>query len=93
MGFVLALLVLSAMVGLVVSSPFSRRAGEPIAAGARRAELEAARDAAYRELRDAQLDFRMGKVSAEDHRQTERELRAQAIAILRELDALAPDAA
>ena len=30
----------------------------------------------------------MGKVSATDHRETERELRAQAIGILRELDEL-----
>ncbi|MEA2256464.1 MAG: hypothetical protein QOG35_2509 [Solirubrobacteraceae bacterium] len=91
MGFVLALLTLSGLVALAVTAPMTRRAGEPVAPGARRAELEAARDAKYRELREAQLDFRMGKVSPDDHRQTDRELRAQAIDILRELDSLDPD--
>ena len=54
----------------------------------RRAELEAAKEAKYREIRDAELDFRMGKLSEEDFRATDRELRAQALAILRRLDEL-----
>ena len=54
----------------------------------RRAELEAAKEAKYREIRDAELDFRMGKVSQRDHRITDRELRAQAVAILERLDEL-----
>jgi len=54
----------------------------------RRAELDAAKEAKYREIRDAELDERMGKLSKEDHREVDRELRAEAMAILRELDAL-----
>jgi hypothetical protein len=59
----------------------------------RRAALEAAKEAKYREIRDAELDFRMGKLSEADYRTTDRELRAQAIAILRELDEVAGDGA
>jgi hypothetical protein len=89
MTFLLAFVMLSGLVALAVSAPLRA----PAASArhdreARRAELEAAREVKYRELREAQLDFRMGKVSAADHRETERELRAQAIEILRRLDEL-----
>jgi hypothetical protein len=50
------------------------------------AELEAARDAKYREIRDAELDLRTGKLSEEDYEAIDRSLRAEAIEILRELD-------
>ena len=53
----------------------------------RRADLEAARESKYREIRDAELDYRMGKLSEEDWREADRELRAHAMEILRELDA------
>ena len=52
------------------------------------AELEAAKEAKYREIRDAELDHRMGKLSDDDHRRVDRELSGEAMAILRELDAL-----
>jgi hypothetical protein len=48
--------------------------------------LEAARDAKYREIRDAEMDFRTGKLSEEDHRALDAALRGEAVAILRELD-------
>ena len=84
----LSLLVLLALVALVVTGPLRRR-GEPERRDdARRSELEAAKEAKYREIRDAELDLRMGKLSEEDHRAIDRELRAEAIAILRELDEL-----
>jgi hypothetical protein len=86
----LIVIVLLAVVVLVVSAPLRRGAG-----GRReehdeleRADLEAARDAKYREIRDAELDLRTGKLSEADWRATDRELRAEAIAILRRLDAL-----
>jgi Tfp pilus assembly protein PilX len=50
------------------------------------AELEAARDAKYREIRDAELDHRTGKLSQDDYDATDRSLRAEAIEILRALD-------
>ena len=54
----------------------------------RRDDLEAAKEAKYREIKDAELDHRMGKLSEADWRALDAELRAQAIAILRELDRL-----
>ncbi|HEV3228389.1 MAG TPA: hypothetical protein VGY97_02855 [Solirubrobacteraceae bacterium] len=53
-----------------------------------RAELEAARDAKYREIRDAELDFRTGKLSEQDYAELDGALRAQAVEILHRLDAL-----
>jgi hypothetical protein len=56
----------------------------------RRADLEAARASKYREIRDAELDFRTGKLSEADWKRLDRELRAEAIEILRGLDELPP---
>ncbi len=52
----------------------------------RRDELEAAREAKYREIRDAEMDYRTGKLSDEDYRALDVELRAEALAILDALD-------
>lgn len=93
MEYALAVLVLTAVVALIVAGPLREGAPEHAADDARRAELEAAKEGKYREIRDAELDWRMGKVSEADHRATDRELRAQAIAILEELDALAGEPA
>ena len=46
-------------------------------------ELEAARDAKYREIRDAELDHRTGKLSEDDFEAIDGTLRAEAIEILR----------
>jgi hypothetical protein len=92
-------LVLLAAVLLVVSAPLraaQRRrlesgAGapaEPDRGGAdlERDELEAAREAKYREIRDAELDYRTGKLSREDYESIDRDLRAEAIEILNRLE-------
>jgi hypothetical protein len=50
------------------------------------AELEAAREAKYREIRDAELDRRTGKLSDEDYEAIDRSLRAEAVVILNALD-------
>ena len=81
-------LVLIALVALVVLRPLLASDGQDPREDERRAALEAAKEAKYREIRDAELDFRMGKLSEPDFRATDRELRAQAIAILHELDRL-----
>ena len=52
------------------------------------ADLEAAKEAKYREIRDAELDQRTGKLSVEDHRALDAELRAEAVALLKRIDAL-----
>ncbi len=88
---VVALLVIVAVIGAVaalVSAPL--RAGERAREGGdaadRIAELEARKEAKYREIRDAELDMRTGKLSEDDHRVLDRQLRAEAIDVLRELD-------
>jgi hypothetical protein len=85
--FALAFIVLAVAVALVVAGPLRR----PAAAQGEdegRAALEAAKEAKYREIRDAELDREMGKLSDADWRAVDRELRAQAIEILRQLDDL-----
>ena len=52
------------------------------------AELEAARDAKYAEIRDAELDYRTGKLSEADWRELDRRLRAEAVQVLHQLDEL-----
>lgn len=91
MEYALAVFVLLVIVALVVAAPLRPGAEAEAHEDARRAELEAAKEAKYREIRDAELDLRMGKLSKADHRVTDRELREQAIVILRELDELAPE--
>ncbi|HEY1524336.1 MAG TPA: hypothetical protein VGF70_15100 [Solirubrobacteraceae bacterium] len=49
-------------------------------------ELETARDAKLRELRDAELDHRTGKLSDQDYQALDASLRAEAIEILRSMD-------
>ena len=69
--------------------------GAPLRRGAQAAEdaetverdtLEAAREAKYREIRELELDHRTGKLSDEDFRALDRQLRAEAVVILRRLD-------
>ena len=55
-----------------------------------RAELEALREAKYREIRDAELDFRTGKLSENDWQVLDRTLRAEAVELLKRLDRLEP---
>ena len=50
------------------------------------ADLEAARDAKYREIRDAELDHQTGKLSDDDYLQLDATLRAEALEILNALD-------
>ena len=90
MEYALAIVVFGLGVAYVVTRPLLRRQEHDRPDDARREALEAAKEAKYREIRDAELDHRMGKLSDEDHRATDRELRRQAIEILRQLDELGP---
>jgi hypothetical protein len=87
----IVIVVLTAVV-LLVSAPLrgGASAREEERAELRRADLEAAREAKYHEIRDAELDYRTGKMSPADWRRLDRELRAEAIEILRQLDELPP---
>src|SRR5688572_1641563 len=53
-----------------------------------RAELEARKEAKYREIRDAELDREQGKLSKADWARADAELRREAIEILHEIDVL-----
>jgi uncharacterized membrane protein len=86
--FVLAAMVLACVVVFVVTAPLRRADEDERVEEDQRAALEAAKEAKYREIRDAELDYRMGKLGQEDWRASDRELRAQAMEILRQLDAL-----
>ena len=86
MEYALALLVLVAIVAAVLALPLRRRGVEERREETMLADLSAAKEAKYREIRDAELDHRMGKLSREDWRSVDRDLRAEAIEILRQLD-------
>ena len=88
MEYAIALLVLAVLVALAVARPLRSPGEEERRDQNRIAELEAAKEAKYREIRDAELDHRMGKLSREDWRAVDSDLRAEAIVILSELDRL-----
>jgi hypothetical protein len=84
----LLVVVVLALIVLLVSAPLRHGDAGEEDEDAERAELEAARDAKYREIRDAELDHRTGKLSDADWRAQDRGLRAEAVEILRKLDEL-----
>ena len=89
----LVVLAVVVVVLLLVTAPLRRSAEglDDATVSAERAELEAERDAKYREIRDAELDRRTGKLSDADWRAVDRSLRREAMELLRRLDEL-PDA-
>jgi hypothetical protein len=103
MGVLVALLAcaLLAVVIVVVSGPLRaaaerERAGEQLPSDSdpehrlayERSQLEAAREAKYREIRDAELDLRTGKLSREDYEAVDGALRAEALQLLDSLQQL-----
>ncbi len=84
----LAILVLLAAVVWIVAAPLREGPREESATRSAREELEAAKEAKYREIRDAELDHRMGKLDDADWRIVDRQLRAEAVELLRRMDAL-----
>ena len=89
MELVLILLVVAGAVWIITAPLRGGRAGnEQLEAD--RAELEALREAKYREIRDAELDFRTGKLSESDWAVIDGTLRTEAVEILKRLDRLEP---
>jgi flagellar biosynthesis/type III secretory pathway M-ring protein FliF/YscJ len=84
--------VLLAVVLFVISAPLRAAADgdtrEQSHSSPERAELEAAREAKYREIRDAELDLRTGKLSRADYESIDVALRAEALEILDRLQGL-----
>jgi flagellar biosynthesis/type III secretory pathway M-ring protein FliF/YscJ len=88
---IVALLVIVAVlvaVAVLVSAPLRAGGVERVRTEAddQVAELEARKEAKYREIRDAEMDLRTGKLSEQDHRVLDRQLRAEAVEILKALD-------
>ncbi len=83
---VLLILALLAVVVLVVGAPLRGARQAPQAESAERDQLEVAREAKYREIRDAELDYRTGKLSREDYEAVDGALRAEALEILNRLE-------
>lgn len=65
--------------------PVLKGVNEPTVDGAR-AELEDAKQAKYREIRDAEIDHESGKLTDEEWRETDSDLRREAMAILAKID-------
>jgi hypothetical protein len=86
----LLILIVIAVVVLVVTGPLRRVGRDDEEISAERAELEAAKEAKYREIRDAELDYRTGKLSEGDWRVLDRTLRSEAVDLLKRLDRLEP---
>jgi flagellar biosynthesis/type III secretory pathway M-ring protein FliF/YscJ len=91
----LELLLAVAIVTLVawfVTEPLRRRRSETTddPAEAEIADLEARKEAKYRQIRDAEADHASGKLSDEDFRRLDAELRREAVDILKKLDRLRP---
>jgi hypothetical protein len=63
-----------------VRTPRARRHADDVA-------LEISREAKLGELHDLELDFRLGKLSMEDYRALSATVRAEAIEVIREIDA------
>jgi hypothetical protein len=83
-------IVVFALVAAYVAAPFRRRSGGP--AEDRRedpvlADLQARKQAKYREIRDTELDHAQGKLDEREFRRQEAELKREAIEILKAIDA------
>ena len=91
MEIVIALAIVAVLAWLV-TAPLRRGAGDEAELAEledpRRAELEARKQALYRQIRDAEMDREQGKLSDGDWRRVDAELRREAIAVLKEIDAL-----
>jgi hypothetical protein len=87
---ILLAIVILACLAVFVAAPLWRSraqapaadAGDPVIA-----DLEARKEAKYREIRDAELDHAQGKLSDADWARADAQLRREAIEILKALDA------
>ena len=91
MEVLLAVLIV-VVVAAFVTEPLRRRAAAERESPdeGELADLEARKQAKYREIRDAEADHASGKLSDEDFQRLDAELRGEAIAILKRIDRLRP---
>jgi hypothetical protein len=85
-------LAIVALVAAFVSVPLRRGVSEDGESGDQEelADLEIRKQAKYREIRDAEADHAAGKLSDDDYRRLDEELRREAIEILKRMDRLRP---
>jgi hypothetical protein len=87
---VVLVLAVVAVAVVLIAAPLRRRpagGGHP-SRTADRDDLESAKEAKLREIRDAELDHRTGKLSRDDWRALDSSLRAEAVELTRRLDEL-----
>jgi hypothetical protein len=89
MELLLTAIMLGAVLTMIAAPLRSGRRPQSGGPSARRA-IEIAKDAKYREILDAELDFQTGKLSEPDYREVDRQLRLEAGALLR-LEAAEPE--
>ncbi len=79
--------LLAGLVAGLVTVPFRRGDSDQVVEDPVIAELEAARDAKFREIRDCENDLRTGKLEQSDFERLDAALRVAAVVILARLDA------
>jgi hypothetical protein len=92
---VLLAVAIVVLVAWFVTAPLRNRPqagedGDPVLAEL--ADLEARKEAKYRQIRDAEADRASGKLNEEDFERLDRELRGEAVDILKRIDRLRPPA-
>jgi Tfp pilus assembly protein PilN len=88
----LAIVAILLAVVWVIGAPLLRGTVEEESADAAALEeLQTEKEIKYREIRDAEMDHRTGKLDEADWRVVDRQLRAEAVVILREIDRLGGD--
>ncbi|MEX0620627.1 MAG: hypothetical protein WD181_03515 [Solirubrobacterales bacterium] len=80
------LILMAAAVTAFVGYPFWGKGRVTVAEDPEIAALEAAREAKYREISDAETDLATGKLSQEDYELVNAELRTDAVGLLKDLD-------
>ena len=85
---VLVIVAVVAVVAWSVSAPLRGGAVDQqnLREASERADLEARKEAKYREIREAEMDWRTGKLSEPDYRELDRRLRREAVDLLKQLD-------
>lgn len=82
----LSLVVVAAVVSFL-AWPVLKGVDERVVDADRR-ELEDAKQAKYREIKDAELDHKSGRMTEDQWRETDKELRREAMLILAKIDTL-----
>jgi hypothetical protein len=81
----LATILMMALLGVVLAlilGPLNALPRRRVRRSQELADLRARREAKYQEIRDAELDYEMGKLSPEDHEAVNAALRREALQIL-----------